>query len=48
VDTESAVVLLTEPDETAPASALPAAPLDTTDALSLIDVRGRGSRTFES
>lgn len=39
---ESAIVPLTEPDETAPAGALPAAPLDHEAATSLIDVRGAG------
>lgn len=39
---ESAVVPLTEPDETAPAGALAPAPLDFEEAASLIDVRGVG------
>src|SRR6185295_526623 len=38
---EDAVVALTEPDETAPASAIAAAPLDTA-ATDFIDVRGMG------
>ena len=41
-DTEDALVALNEPDETAPASALAAAPLDTAEVGDLLDVRGMG------
>ena len=41
-DGESAVVALTEPDETAPPGALPAAPLDAAGVSTLIDIRGVG------
>ncbi|MBX3191785.1 MAG: CapA family protein [Labilithrix sp.] len=41
-ESEDAVVALTEPDETAPASALAAAPLDKDAVSDLIDVRGVG------
>lgn len=50
-DGESAIVPLTEPDETAPAADLAAAPLDKDEAADLVDVRGVGdagwSRTHE-
>lgn len=39
---ESAIVPLTEADETAPASSLAAAPLDTAEAEGLLDIRGMG------
>ena len=41
-DSEDALVAMNEPDETAPASALAAAPLDTAAAAGLLDVRGMG------
>jgi hypothetical protein len=41
-DTEDALVQLSEPDETAPASALAAAPIDATEASDLLDIRGMG------
>jgi poly-gamma-glutamate synthesis protein (capsule biosynthesis protein) len=41
-DSEDALVAMNEPDETAPASALAAAPLDAADATDLLDVRGMG------
>jgi len=41
-DSEDALVALNEPDETAPASALAAAPLDTAAVTDLLDVRGMG------
>jgi len=41
-DSEDALVAMTEPDETAPASALAAAPLDTAAVTDLLDVRGMG------
>lgn len=41
-DSEDALVALNEPDETAPASALAAAPLDTASVTNLLDVRGMG------
>lgn len=44
---ESAVVPLTEPDETAPASALAAAPLDK-DGTDLLDVRGVGDAAWSN
>lgn len=43
---ESAVVAIDEPDETAPAGALAAAPLDAADATDLIDVRGVGDSAW--
>lgn len=51
-DSESAVVAMNEPDETAPASALAAASLDAGEAEDLVDVRGVGdsgwSQTHQS
>jgi hypothetical protein len=41
-DTEDALVDVSEPDETAPASALAAAPIDATEATALLDIRGMG------
>ena len=41
-DSEDALVDMSEPDETAPASALAAAPIDATEASSLLDIRGMG------
>ena len=41
-DAEDALVAMNEPNETAPASALPAAPLDTAAVADLLDVRGMG------
>ncbi|MEA2747102.1 MAG: hypothetical protein QOI41_1245 [Myxococcales bacterium] len=41
-DSEDALVQLNEPDETASATALAAAPLDATEASGLLDIRGMG------
>jgi hypothetical protein len=41
-DSEDALVEMSEPDETAPASALAAAPIDATTASDLLDIRGMG------
>ncbi len=41
-DSEDALVAMNEPNETAPASALAAAPLDNASATDLLDVRGMG------
>jgi hypothetical protein len=41
-DDESALVAMTEPDETAPASSLAPAPLDATASAELLDIRGMG------
>jgi len=41
-DSEDALVDMSEPDETAPASALAAAPIDATEASGLLDIRGMG------
>jgi poly-gamma-glutamate synthesis protein (capsule biosynthesis protein) len=41
-DSEDALVAMNEPDETAPASALAAAPLDTAAVTDLLDIRGMG------
>jgi hypothetical protein len=41
-DTEDALVDMSEPDETAPAAALAAAPIDATEASALLDIRGMG------
>ena len=41
-DSEDALVEMSEPDETAPATALAAAPIDATAASDLLDIRGMG------
>ena len=41
-DSEDALVQLSEPDETAPTSALAAAPIDASEASDLLDIRGMG------
>jgi hypothetical protein len=41
-DSEDALVEMSEPDETAPAAALAAAPMDATEATALLDIRGMG------